>query len=313
MFRDKPLVGWMLVLSGLIVALALAALVGPGGTSNALSELRLLRIALGLLAGAALGLAGATLQGVLRNPLVDPFTLGVASGAAFGSTVAFSLGRGFAPLAPIGGFAGAAATVLMVYLLARVHGRVTTTGLILAGVVASFLLSSLTMLAVILGRRTIGEAVYVMMGHLGVVFTRPVLWVFVSGAGAVVVCGAWLLSRARSFDVASLDEDSARSLGVDTGRLTVETFVITSAMVGIVVSFTGAVSFVGLVVPHLVRLLFGPGHGRVMAASAGAGAALLLLSDVAARNIVRGGLPLSVVTALIGVPFFVWLLRRSLK
>ncbi|MFO7650098.1 MAG: iron ABC transporter permease [bacterium] len=313
MFRDRPVVGWVLVSGLLVVALALSAVIGPGGWSGATSGLRWLRIALGLLAGGTLGLVGATLQGVLRNPLVDPFTLGVASGAAFGSTVAVSLGRGFGPLAPVGGFCGAAATILLVYLLARVRGRVTTTGLVLAGVIASFLLSSLTMLAVILGRRTIGEAVYVMMGHLGVIFTRPVLWLFAGGAVVVALGSAYLFSRARSYDVASLDEDSARSLGVDTARLTLVSFLVTSVMVGIVVSFTGAVSFVGLVVPHLARLFFGPTHGRVMAGSVVGGAALLLASDVAARNIVPGGLPLSVVTALVGVPFFVYLLRRGLR
>lgn len=313
MFRDRPAVGWVLVAGLLAVALVLSAVVGPGGLAGATSGLRWLRIALGLLAGATLGLVGATLQGVLRNPLVDPFTLGIASGAAFGSTVAVSLGRGFGPLAPLGGFVGAAATILLVYLLARVRGRVTTTGLVLAGVIASFLFSSLTMLAVILGRRTIGEAVYVMMGHLGVIFTRPVLWFFAGGAVVVALGAAYLLSRARSYDVASLDDDSARSLGVDTARLTLASFLVTSVMVGIVVSFTGAVSFVGLVVPHIARLLFGPTHGRVMSGSVVGGAALLLASDVAARNIVPGGLPLSVVTALVGVPFFIYLLRRGLR
>lgn len=313
MFRDRPVVGWVLVSGLLVVALALSVAIGPGGIGGAGSVLRQQRVVLGLLAGAVLGLAGATLQGVLRNPLVDPFTLGVASGAAFGSTLAVSLGRGFGPLAPVGGFAGAAGTILLVYLLARVRGRVTATGLVLAGVIASFLLSSLTMLVVIFGGRTIGEAVYVMMGHLGVIFTRPLLWLFWAGAALCAAGAAWLLARARSYDVASLDEDSARSLGVDTARLTVGTFLVTSALVGIVVSFTGAVSFVGLVVPHAMRLLFGPRHGRVLAGSIVGGAALLLVSDVAARNIVPGGLPLSVVTALVGVPFFVYLLRKGLK
>lgn len=313
MFRERPVVGWVVVCALLAGAVMLGVGVGPSGLRGALTELRLLRVALGLLAGAVLGLVGATLQGVLRNPLVDPFTLGVASGAALGSTLGTALGRGFGPWAQFGGFAGAAATILLVYLLARVRGRVTLTGLILAGVIASFLLSSLTMLAVILGRRTIGEAVYVMMGHLGVIFTRPVLGLFIGSAVVCALGAAWLLARSRSIDVASLDEDSARSLGVDTGRLTLGTFLVSSVLVGTVVSFTGAVSFVGLVVPHLVRLLFGPGHGRVMAGSMLGGAALLLVSDVAARNIVPGGLPLSVVTAFVGVPFFVYLLRRGLR
>lgn len=188
----------------------------------------------------------------------------------------------------------------------------TTTGLVLAGVIVSFLFSSLVMLVMILGHRTLGEAVYMMMGHLGVVFTSGTLWLF-AGASVVALAGtAWLLSYSRSLDIIASGPEAAETLGVDTQRVTRTVFVVSSMLVGIVVSFTGAISFVGLVVPHLARMLLGPRHGSVLPGSFLAGASVLLLSDLLARSIVPGGLPLSIVTALVGVPFFIYLLRSRL-
>ncbi len=168
------------------------------------------------------------------------------------------------------------------------------------------------MLVMILGRRTLGEAVYAMMGHLGAMFTGTTVWLFGAVAVLSVAGCAWLFSMSRSLDIMSSGEEAAETLGVDTQRVTKTVFVISSVLVGAVVSFTGAISFVGLVVPHLVRMLFGPEHRRVLPGSFVAGAGILLLSDVLARNVVPGGLPLSIVTALVGVPFFIYLLRSRL-
>ncbi len=308
--------GWVGLILLLLTAVALSVAVGPGGFGGtnlrAVMNIRLLRLALGVIAGGVLAVVGASLQGLLQNPLADPFTMGVASGAALGASLALVLGRTAGALAPVGGFAGAFVTMFVVYALARVRGRVTVTGLVLAGVIMSFLFSSLVMLAMILGRRTLGEAVYMMMGHLGVVYSGASLWLF---AGVAVLCVtgcAWLFSMSRSLDIMSSGEEAAETLGVDTQRVTKTVFVISSVLVGAVVSFTGAISFVGLVVPHLVRMLFGPEHRRVLPGSFVAGAGILLLSDVLARNVVPGGLPLSIVTALVGVPFFIYLLRSRL-
>jgi iron complex transport system permease protein len=314
--RYRSVVAW----SGLVLLFLLAAVlsvaVGPGGLTGAklgaVMNLRLLRLALGITAGGVLAVVGASLQGLLQNPLADPFTMGVASGAALGAGLTVVLGQSAGVFAPVGGFAGALLTMLVVYALARVRGRVTATGLVLAGVIMSFLFSSLVMLVMILGRRTLGEAVYMMMGHLGTVFTGATVWLF--GAVAVLaVAGCWwLFSLSRPLDIMSSGEETAETLGVDTQRVTRGVFVVSSLLVGLVVSFTGAISFVGLVVPHLVRMLFGPAHRRVLPAAFLAGAGILLLADVLARNVVPGGLPLSVVTALVGVPFFIYLLRSRL-
>jgi iron complex transport system permease protein len=307
---------WVGLVLFLLSAAALSLAVGPGGIAGAgmgpVMELRLLRLALGIVAGGVLAVVGASLQGLLQNPLADPFTMGVASGAALGASLTLVLGRTAGAFAPVGGFAGALVTMLLVYALARVRGRVTVTGLVLAGVIMSFLFSSLVMLAMILGRRTLGEAVYMMMGHLGPVFTGTTVWLFGAVAVLSIAGCAWLFSMSRSLDIMSSGEEAAETLGVDTQRTTKIVFVISSVLVGAVVSFTGAISFVGLVVPHLVRMLFGPEHRRVLPGSFVAGAGILLLSDVLARNVFPGGLPLSIVTALVGVPFFIYLLRSRL-
>jgi len=316
MRHRRSVAAWSGLVLLFISAAALSIAVGPGGFTganlSAVMDLRMLRLALGITTGGVLAVVGASLQGLLQNPLADPFTMGVASGAALGAGLTVVLGRSAGAFAPVGGFAGALVTMLVVYTLARVRGRVTATGLVLAGVIMSFLFSSLVMLVMILGRRTLGEAVYMMMGHLGTVFTGATIWLF----GAVVVLAVagcwWLFSLSRSLDIMSSGEETAETLGVDTQRVTRTVFVVSSLLVGMVVSFTGAVSFIGLVVPHLVRMLFGPAHRRVLPGSFLAGAGILLFSDVLARNIVPGGLPLSVVTALVGVPFFVYLLRSRL-
>ena len=304
---------WVLLLGLLGVACLVSLAVGPGGLpSRDVLQFRLLRLALGILAGGALSLVGASLQGLLRNPLVDPFTLGVSSGAAFGASVVIALGAATSVVLPVAGFLGALVTILAVYTLARVKGRVTVTGLVLAGVIMSFLFSSLVMLVMVLARQPLGRAVYLLMGYLGVAFTRGSVLLF-AGSSIVTLAGCGvLMAYARDLDIMSSSEATAQSLGVDTGRVTKVVFVVSSVIVGLVVSFTGAISFVGLVVPHLVRLTFGPAHRRILPGSFLLGAALLLLADTAARNLVPGGLPLSVVTALIGVPFFVYLLRRRL-
>jgi iron complex transport system permease protein len=308
---------WAGLVLFLVAAAALSLGVGPrhlgGDALRVALELRGIRLLLGVLAGGVLALVGASQQGLLRNPLVDPFTLGVASGAALGASIVMALGGASSLGLPLGGLAGALLITLLVYLLARVRGRISATSLVLAGVIVSFLFSSLVMLVMILGHRTLGEAVYMMMGSLGAVFTRRSIWLLL-GSGIVALAGcAWLIAQARALDVLATGEETAATLGVDTQRTTRTVFLVSSVLVGLVVSFTGAVSFVGLVVPHLVRLGLGPGHRSLLPASFLGGAGLLLVSDVVARSIVPGGLPLSVVTALIGVPFFIYLLRWRLQ
>ncbi|HDQ98878.1 MAG TPA: iron ABC transporter permease, partial [candidate division WOR-3 bacterium] len=262
--RALPRVLALGILGGfLLLSIGLALAVGPGGPAwrlpGPILTLRLLRLALGVFAGGALALTGAALQGMLRNPLADPFTLGVSSGAAFGVTLASFLGLASGVLSPLFGIAGAGLTAL-----------------VLAGVIISFLLSSGVMLLVVLGRRTLGEAVYVLMGHLGFTFTGGSLWIFVPGAVLALAGCAALVAFGRDLDILSTGEETASGLGVDVNRVTALVFASTALIVGVVVAFTGAVSFVGLVVPHLARFLVGPRHRRVMPVAFAIGAGMLL-------------------------------------
>jgi iron complex transport system permease protein len=311
--RYKKRLGWFGLVLFLSAGAILEVFTGPARFSfkdlSPIVNFRLPRLGIGVVAGGVLGVVGGSLQGLLRNPLVDPWTLGVASGAALGASIAITAGSGTSLLLPGAAFLGALFAIGLVYLLARGRGGITVTRLVLAGVIVSFLFSSLVMLIMVLSRHTLGEAVYLMMGNLGVVFTKSSAWLFAVCALLAAAGCAWLVFHARELDIVSLNEEVALSLGVDVQRLTRMVFLIGSFVVGAVVAWTGAISFVGLIVPHLVRMLFGPRHALVLPGSFLLGAGVLIWADVIVRNIAPAGLPLSVVTALIGVPFFIYLLR----
>ncbi|MDH7518851.1 MAG: iron ABC transporter permease [candidate division WOR-3 bacterium] len=310
---SKRRLSWAVIVLLLIFSGVLSILTGPGGFSyrilNQVLLFRLPRVLVGVVAGGVLAVVGGAFQGLLRNPLVDPWTLGVASGAALGAAFAIVTGTGSSVLLPVFAFSGAVLAIALVYVLARGRGGLTVIRLVLAGVIVSFFFSSLVMLVMVISHRSLGEAVYLMMGSLTVVFTRKSLALFViSAILALAGCG-WLMVHNRELDVISLSEETALSLGVDVQRLTRMVFLVGSVAVGLIVAWTGAISFVGLVVPHLVRMLFGPKHSQVLPGSFLLGAGVLLFADVLVRTLTPTGLPLSVVTALVGVPFFIYLLR----
>jgi iron complex transport system permease protein len=259
--------------------------------------------------GATLGLAGATLQGFLRNPLADPAVVGVSSTAALGAVLALYTGLStVAPLTlPLGGIAGGLACVLLLQVLA---GRGGVLSLILAGVAISSLAGALTSLALNLSPNPY-SALEIVFWLLGSVTDRSMDHVTLAApfmlAGWVVL--AW---TARSLDALTLGEEAAASLGVDLR--TTRTLVIagTALSVGAAVAVSGAIGFVGLVVPHLLRPLVGHSPSRLLMASALGGALLLTTADVLVRVITPGSeLKLGIATALIGAPFFVWLVIRT--
>ncbi len=307
-----------------LLAFALSLAVGPsgfglgggGGEAGALifREIRLPRALLGALVGAALGLSGAALQGYLRNPLAEPGLIGVSGGAALGAVLAIHLGLSQAlPLTlPIGGLTGAALAMLAVVALAGVHGGPVT--LILAGLAVSGIATALISLALNLSQNPFAsvEMVYWLMGSLA---DRSLLQVWL--AGPLMLAGmALLLLLGRALDALTLGEDAARSLGIDLGRTRLALVAGTALSVGAATAVTGIIGFVGLLVPHVLRPFTGHRPGLLLPASALAGAVFLLLADTALRLAqpwidVRIG----VLTALLGAPFFVWLVlatRREL-
>ncbi len=274
-----------------------------------LIELRVPRTVLGVLVGASLGLAGAALQGLLRNPLAEPGIIGVSSCAAFGAVVAFYSGFSLtAPLAlPLAGIAGALIAVLLLYALA---GReASTLTLILAGVAINGFAGAATALALNLAPNpfAVTEVVFWMMGSLA---DRSISHLQLA-APLMIVGWVLLLNSGRALDALTLGEDTAASLGVRLGRLRLMLVLGTALAVGSGVAVTGAVGFVGLIAPHLLRPLVGHQPSRLLVASALAGAVLVLAADIAIRSITVGPeLKLGVVTALIGAPFFLLLVMR---
>ncbi|HVO14091.1 MAG TPA: iron ABC transporter permease [Alphaproteobacteria bacterium] len=273
-------------------------------------EIRLPRTLLGALIGATLGLAGAALQGLLRNPLAEPGLIGVSGGAAFGAVVMFYSGVAAAfPLAlPLGGMAGALLAATALYALAGRDSGILT--LILAGIAINSLASALTALALNLAPSQFA-ALEIAFWLLGSVADRT--WQHIVLALPFMAAG-WLLllSTGRALDALTLGEETAASLGFDLRSVQLRLILGITLAVGAAVAVSGGIAFVGLVVPHLLRPLVGHQPSRLLPASAFGGASLLLASDIVVRLFPAGPeLKLGVVTALIGAPFFLFLVLRT--
>lgn len=293
----------------------LAILGGGGGEAwerAVVLDVRLPRVIVALLGGAALGLSGAAMQGLFRNVLAEPGVLGVSSGATLGAVTAlYAAGAGSILAVPAAAFLGALGCAALVYRLASAGGRAHTASLLLAGVavsgVAGALASMVLSIAVAdweLGRQMLSW----MMGGL-----EGRTWSHAAIAAPPVVMGGVLLAvRARELDALALGEESATSLGVDVPRLRRVVLALVALATGATVAVMGTIAFLGLMAPHVVRRIVGPAHGRVLPASAIAGGIGLVAADALCRA-VAGSLDLrpGVVTAMVGGPFFLWLLVRQ--
>jgi len=285
---------------------------GPGGEAGSLIfwEIRLPRAILGALAGAALGLSGAALQGYLRNPLAEPSLIGVSGGAALGAVLAIHLGlsQTIALALPAGGLAGAVIAMLAVVTLAGIQGGPVT--LILAGLAVSAIATALISLALNLSQNPFAsvEMVFWLMGSLA---DRSLTQVWL--AGPLIVAGmGLLLVLGRALDALALGEDAARSLGIDLARTRLLIVAGTALSVGAATAVTGIIGFVGLLVPHVLRPFAGHRPGLLLPASMLGGAIFLLVADVGLRLLQPlVDLRIGVLTALIGAPFFVWLVLRT--
>lgn len=283
----------------------------PSLASLVIQEVRVPRALLAVLVGAALGLSGAVLQGLLRNPLADPGLLGVSSGAALGAVMAiyYGLAGAFVLATPLLGLAGAGAAAALVFALARGAGTLT---LILAGAAVSSLAAA--GLALALNLAPSPYAAYEITSWLmGSLTDRSWDHVWLS-APFILGGGALLFSTGRAIDALSLGEAQAESLGVDVARTRLVALVGVALSVGAATAVTGAIGFIGLIAPHLVRPVAGHQPGRTLALSALLGAGLLLAADIATRLLrINAEIKLGVFTGLIGAPFFLWLvfhLRR---
>ncbi|MFG1608062.1 FecCD family ABC transporter permease [Actinoplanes sp. NPDC049265] len=308
-------VGTVPVPLGDVVAVTWAHLT-PGDTERSLLydqivwDFRTPRVLLAGVAGAGLSIAGVCLQALVRNPLADPYLLGISSGASVGAVLALT----FAPavIAGLGvagaAFTGALASVALVVSLAQRAGRVAPGRLILAGVAISYLGSAVTSYIQLQASPTDLRAI--MFWLLGSVATAS--WGDLPAPAFALTCGLfWLLSDGRRLNALTMGETSAAGLGIDVNRLRLGLLAAASLLTATIVSVAGGIGFVGLLVPHAVRLLVGPDHRRLVPVSLLVGAVFLILVDLLSRTLDRPNeLPIGIFTAALGAPFFLWLLRR---
>ena len=282
-----------------------------GPAADIVLRVRLPRVLLAIGVGASLAVAGALFQALLRNPLADPFVLGVSGGAALGGTLVLSLGAGlglgYAAVAPAA-FAGAVLATLLLYGVAGTRGRLSATNLLLTGVVFNaFASAAIVFLASLAGLTETTTIFLWLIGSLE--GARPEVAVSVALFLMLGLLAA--LPMARGLNLLALGDEAAQQLGVDVERQKKLVLFATSLMVGAAVSAAGLIGFVGLIIPHLLRLLLGPDHRLLIPAAALGGAAFLVLCDTLARSLLGGGdLPVGAITALAGGPLFLWLLRR---
>lgn len=283
----------------------------PDVIETIILEIRLPRVIMAGLVGAALSVAGATYQGLFRNPLADPYLIGVAQGASLGAVIGFLLpfdwqGAGFS-IIPVLAFTGAVCSVAIVYSLARVGKTLPVTTLILAGVALGALWGSVVSYLIINSGEKIHGIIFWMMGSFSLSDWTEVTVVF----PYILVGGIVILLYSRSLNIMQLDEEQAQQLGINVERVKLILLAAATLITAAAVSFVGTIGFVGIIIPHAVRLVWGPDHRFLLPLSVLTGAIFLILADLGARTVMAPvEIPIGVITAICGVPFFLYLLRR---
>lgn len=277
-------------------------------------KIRLPRIVLSGLVGAALATAGVIMQGLIRNPMADPYIVGTSAGAGFGATIAlvFNLNIQFLSLStvPLFAFIGALTTVFVVYQLARQGSKVSVVSFLLAGMAVGFLLSAMSSLVMVLGIKDYYKIFYWMMGSLAKASWTEVniIWPYLT-LGLLVA-----LYLARDLNMLLMGEETAHTLGVSVENLKKIVLVTAALLTAAAVSVSGVIGFVGLIIPHIVRMVVGADHRRLIPAASLVGGGFLMVSDTIARTIAAPTeIPVGVITALFGAPFFLYQLRKSQK
>lgn len=274
-----------------------------------LISLRLPRVLLAAFVGAGLSVVGAFLQGLLRNPLADPYVLGVSSGAAFGATLAIIGGLGFWGIES-SAFLFALLTISAVYLIAKTGTRVSMTSMLLAGIAVSAFMSSIISLLMLLNHNELSRIVFWTMGSFGLVFWSDLLYT----VPPILVGSLVMYAFARDLNVIMSGEEIAENLGIDTERVKKIILAAGSLITAAAVCATGIIGFVGLIIPHICRLLIGPDNRVLVPFSALCGAAFLILTDTMARTILAPAeIPVGIITAGLGGPFFIYLLVKTKK
>jgi len=274
-------------------------------------DVRLPRILTAALVGAGLAMSGVVFQGILLNPLADPYTLGVSAGAAFGASLAILLNIHFLGTysIPLFAFIGAASTLLFVIYLSSSAEGLSSNNLILSGIIVAAILSAGISFLKYVADEQVAVIIFWLMGSFG-----SKTWTDVALTVSIVCLGFFIFTYyARDLNLMSMGNRSASSLGVDTGRVTLILLAAASFVAAICVSVSGIIGFVGLLVPHIIRLITGPDNKKLLPVSMLAGAILLLCADTITRAVLPSEIPIGVLTALIGGPFFCFIFRKQQK
>ena len=296
-----------------VIAALRRALMGQGGSfaDTVIVGLRLPRVVLAALVGASLAAAGALYQALFRNPLADPYILGISSGAGLGAMIAIVTTAGVTAarygVVPVAAFLGAGLTMLLVVRLASTRGKLDSTSLLLGGVAVSYTLAAVTAFVMVYAREQMAAIVYWMMGGL-----TAASWGYVALIAPMFILGiAWPLLATRELNIMLLGDERAGELGLNVERFKLGVLAAASLLTAAAVSVSGLIGFVGLMTPHIVRLILGPDHRLLLPASLLGGATLMVVADLIARTVLAPTeIPVGIVTAIFGGPFFIWLLVR---
>jgi len=302
-------IGFMQGLKGLVMGWADGYAGLTSSQQTIIFAIRLPRVIFAGLVGAALASAGVVFQALLRNPLADPYILGISGGSAVGAIIGIIIGLGAIPFAIPGlAFCGAVLTVVLVFLIGRSRRELHSTTLLLAGVIVNAFFSAIIMFLISLSRNTdLHNITFWLMGNLSIVS-----WIKITFVSILLIIGFIVIyAYARPLNLIVAGEETALQLGVNVERTKIVLFMAASLVTGLAVAFSGIIGFVGLIIPHIMRMLLGPDHRLLLPAAFLFGAVFLAVADTIARTLVpHSELPVGVITAMCGAPYFIYLLRR---
>jgi cobalamin transport system permease protein len=295
------------------VSRVVAALMGSESVSSAdrtiILSLRLPRVLLAILVGSGLSIAGVVFQALLRNPLAEPYILGISSGGTVGAIIAIGLSLGASAITtPIASFIGSAAVMFLVYGIAHRRGQLDTNALLLGGVMIGAFFNAAVLLIIAVFNQELRNAFLWLMGNLSSANLDQILVV----APFLLLASTLLLLQSRNFNLISTGDETAMQLGVEVAKVKRFSYLLASLITGLVVSVSGVIGFVGLLIPHICRMLFGPDHRLLLPASFLLGASFLIITDILSRTLLAPSeIPVGAITAAVGAPVFVYLLRKT--
>jgi iron complex transport system permease protein len=284
----------------------------PDSYKTIILSIRLPRVLLGVLVGASLSTAGTAFQGILKNPMADPYVIGISSGAALGAAISIVFKFDFNILGistlSISAFLGALIAVFIVYNIAKVGNKVPVTTLLLAGIAVGQFLTAIMSFLMVIYSKDMSKIIYWTLGSLAGKGWKPLIRISIPTILSIIMMNIF----ARDLNIMLTGEESAHSLGVEVEKIKVYVLLLGSFMTSMVVSISGIIGFVGLIIPHIVRMIVGPDHRILLPSSALVGGIFMIFTDTIARTIISPvEIPVGIITALFGGPFFIYLLRKK--